>query len=200
MNNSIESTFDSLFAVESLCTNSHDVSLSEIQFFTYFACLISLYDGNSVADWGYNFVNTTFGTPYSEQINNAWKDLKSNRSIIDSNEDGYYRLNTMGAVKLNLYKRMGEFQVRSKYLDTVKDVFSVLPDGVIKEALHNEPALRGAIVHKSATLLLDESSPALKALYIYFSMLKKAMIKFQPTSLVVPATVWVESLQTKNHI
>jgi hypothetical protein len=200
MINTIESTFDGLVALECLSNFSENVTLSEVQFFAYFACLVSLYDGGTISDWGYKFVNTSYGTPYSENLNESWKNLQSNHSIIAVNNDGGFKLTTIGAIKLKLYRNMSEFRSRLKYLETVKSVFSVLPEGVIKEALHNEPSLRSALMHKSASLLLDESSPASKALYVYFGMLKIAMDKIQPTSLAVPATVWVEALQSKNYI
>ena len=77
-----DATFDCLFVANRLQSQRSSISVQEIHLFTYLACLLWLYRERAVSDWGYKFVGTEVGAPFSREIDTALKELL---------ERGYFR-------------------------------------------------------------------------------------------------------------
>lgn len=91
--NSPEAIFDTLFIGERLQRKIDDFSEYEIQFFAYFSCLLSLYDGNTANDWKYSFAKTQLGSPFSNEISLSIKTLTASDNLIQNGETmGYFIL------------------------------------------------------------------------------------------------------------
>ena len=89
------------------------------------------------------------------------------------------------------------FSSRMKYLETVCKTISLIPLGNIKEGIGKEPVLLSAGNSLTKKSLLEDSNPATRALYAQFKELKIALEdKFK--DLLVPAVVWLESLNIQN--
>jgi hypothetical protein len=188
--NSPEAIFDTLFIGQRLQRKIEDFSQYEIQFFAYFSCLLSLYEGNTVEDWKYSFVKTELGSPYSIDIDASQT----------QNSKEYFTINEAGKEFFNFQdEAASSLADRKKYLTTACDTISLTPYGVIKEAIGNEPVLYSAKNSLSKKGLLEMSSPATKVLYSQFKDLKFALEnKYQ--NLLIPAMVWIEYLvNSKTH-
>lgn len=192
-----QAVFDILFVGQKLQSKIQDFSLSEINFFSYLGCLLSLYDGNIVANWGYNFIKNNLGSPFSSDLNIAIDSLVANGTILKSEGiDGYYRLSPKGVEFLEVYSTLQTFKSRITYLNLACRSISLFPLGYIKEAINNEPVLKSAFVSSTKRSLLEENSPATKSLYHQFALLKTAL-EDKHQDLMIPAIVWIESLQGK---
>jgi hypothetical protein len=196
--NNPEAVYDALFIGKKLQRKIEDFSQYEIQFFSYFSCLLSLYDGNSVDNWNYTFIRTELGSPYSSDIQMALATLTGNGSLtelIDSK--GYFTVTDKGSNFLKfLEENITTISWRTKYLRTACNSLSLIPYGVIKEAINNEPVLNSAGNSLTRRNLLLETNPATRALYFQFKELKTAL-EDKHYDLIVPATVWLESLKQK---
>ncbi|GAA4437334.1 hypothetical protein GCM10023091_16400 [Ravibacter arvi] len=191
-----EAIIDTLFIGERLQSKIGDFSLSEIQFFSYLGCLLSLYDGQTATKWNYSFIKSSLGSPYSADILNGIEILLSNESIIETDRD-YYKITEKGKSNLNFYVTLELLNWRCKYLNIACHSLSVFPYGVIKEAIINDPVVVSARSSPINKLLLDDSNPATGVLYTQFALLKIALSD-QYESLMAPALVWIESLRKKN--
>ncbi len=191
-----EAIFDTLYIGSKIESKLDDFSLYEVQFFSYLSCLLSLYDGNPVSFWEYSFVKAQLGSPYSVDIKEARDFLKSKVSVEQTTE-GYSKLTDKGRNEIDFYLTLYAFKQRVKYLDAACKSLSLIPVGYIKKAIQNEPVLKTARTSISRKFLLDESSPATQALYEQFGTLKEALIDRNYKDLLIPAIVWIESLNAK---
>ncbi|KAA0126683.1 hypothetical protein FY557_16025 [Chryseobacterium sp. SN22] len=191
-----ESILDTLLLASKLQAKIGDFSRSEIQFFAYLSCLLSLYDGHTVFDWNCQFIKSDLGSPYSADIDSSMTLLLSNASIVETEKD-FFKITEKGLKNLNFFRTQKQLSWRCVYLETSCKSLSILPHGVIKEALINEPVVSSARNSHINKNLLEDANPATKALYIQFASLKSAL-DGQYRSLIGPAVVWIESLNT-NH-
>lgn len=194
--------YDTLFIGQRLQQKIEDFSEYEIQFFAYFSCLLSLYEGNTIDKWEYSFVKTEMGSPFSLDVKTALSTLEANNSIQQvSGEGTYFNITGKGIEFFNFNNKMNIVAWRKKYLETACKSISLLPLGVVKEAIISDPVMTSA---KNAikTNLLEESNPATKVLYSQFEALHAALAD-QYQDLIVPAVVWLESLnpeRTKSQL
>lgn len=197
--NSPEAIFDTLFIGQRLQRKIEDFSQYEIQFFAYFSCLLSLYEGNTVEDWKYSFVKTELGSPYSIDIDMSIQTLLASGKLSQTeNSKEYFTVNEAGIEFFNFQNEASSsLAERKKYLTTACNTISLIPFGAIKEAVSKEPVLYSASNSLSKKSLLETSNPATKVLYSQFKDLKLALQdKYQ--DLIVPAVVWLESLNPEN--
>lgn len=197
--NSPEAIFDTLFIGQRLQRKIEDFSQYEIQFFAYLSCLLSLYEGNTVEDWKYSFVKTELGSPYSIDIDVSIQTLLASGKLSQTeNTKEYFTVNESGTEFFNFQNEAASsFADRKKYLITACNTISLIPFGAIKEAVSREPVLYSAGNSLSKRSLLENSNPATKVLYSQFKDLKLALQdKYQ--DLIVPAVVWLESLNPEN--
>ena len=197
--NNPEAVFDALFIGRGLQQKLEDFSQYEIQFFAYFGCLMSLYDGHAVDEWKYSFVKTELGSPYSSDIAVSIQTLCASGFFEhNSVSKDYFRITAKGEAFLNFQsENLSMFSSRMKYLETVCKTISLIPLGNIKEGIGKEPVLLSAGNSLTKKSLLEDSNPATRALYAQFKELKIALEdKFK--DLLVPAVVWLESLNIQN--
>lgn len=191
-----ESILDTLFIGAKLQSRIGDFSLSEVQFFAYLSCLLSLYDGRTVSEWNCGFIKSNLGSPYSSDIYDSLNLLISNGSIIETDKD-FFQVTEKGMRNLNFFKTQAILNWRCLYLETACKSLSVLPYGMIKEALIREPVIFSARNSLTSKSLLERSNPATEALHIQFEALKTAL-EGQYKSLIGPAIVWIESLNSNS--
>ena len=195
MNGIIEGVFDVLYIGKHLEKRLDDFLEYEIHFVSYFGCLLSLYDGNAVVDWRLEFVKTDMGSPYSRAISSSIENLLASGKISRKNAlDGSYGLTKEGEELVEFQKNYASvLGAREKYLSIACDTISLVPIGVFKESISKDPVLYSARIAGEKRTLLEDSSPATKVLYSQFKDLKLALSDSY-NDLIVPATVWLESL------
>jgi len=194
-----EAVFDTLFIGQKLQSKIDDFSQYEVQFFAYFSCLLSLYDGNTVEDWRYSFVKTELGSPYSIDIDMSIQTLVASGKISQTeNSKDYLTVNESGKEFFYFQNEVSSsLEVRKKYLTTACNTISLIPLGTIKEAVCNEPVLYSANNSLFKKSLLENSNPATRVLYSQFQDLRLAL-QDRYHDLIVPAIVWLESLNPVN--
>ena len=61
-------TYDCLFIGDALEKRFGGFAIAELHLFAYLACLLSVYSHRPAVDWGYGFVSTEIGAPFSREI------------------------------------------------------------------------------------------------------------------------------------
>lgn len=187
-----EAIYDTIYIGNQLEKKLTDFSQYEIQLFSYLSCLLSLYDGNPIAYWGYGFIKNELGSPFSIDLNESIETLIGRGSLTSSN-DSFLKLGDLGKSDITSLSMFPSYQKRLKYLEPACQSIKLLPYGIVKDSIIREPVLKYANSHKNKRLLTDEESPAFSLLYEQFEMLREALEnKYQ--NLIIPAVVWLEYL------
>ncbi|MDP9048702.1 MAG: hypothetical protein M3N14_11230 [Bacteroidota bacterium] len=191
-----EAIADTLIIGSLLQTKISDFSIAEIQFFSYFSCLLALYDGKTVDDWKYQFIKSSVGSPFSNDLRMSFDLLNANNSLKQSDE-GYFKITANGQARINFYRTQKIINWRIKYLETACKSLSLIPYGHVKEAISNEPVIFSANNSSVSKNLLETTNPATKTLHAQFASLKEALNE-EYKSLIGPAVVWLEALNIKS--
>ena len=178
--------FDILVIISELEQPLNGVSRLEIQRLTYLACLMSVYEGRPVAEWGYRFARTEFGTPYSPAINDALEALKEMSRI--SQTQGRFRLLDAGTLFRNALAQLRSQKDRMRYLRAASGSALLVPAGTLSEAIDNEPTVRRALHRDSGGGLLEGA--ALSLLHKHFENLSEAVDR-RGGDLLTPSVVWL---------
>lgn len=192
-----EAVFDFLYIGKKLQFKMQDFSFSEINFFAYLSCLLSLYDGKTLDQWKYSFIKSNLGSPYSNDLNLSLFLLISNESLIEiEDSEDYFKISDKGLKLLDFYSTLNTFSWRIPYIEAACSSISLIPISTVKHAIHNDPVLKSANITHNSRSLLEESSPATQSLHKQFALLKTALEdKYQ--DLILPAVVWIEALSQK---
>lgn len=182
--------FDALSLVYRLQNSLGNVAQLEIHLFSYLACLLSLYRGMSVTEWGYEFAITKQQTyPYSPNLNDAINLLVHNRKLNET--DQYVDLSKIGQTEYEFLSTLSQYSDREVFLDGACSSLLTLPPATIRDALYQDPNIMGAIELSQSRKLLTDSG--LDNLHEQFAALSAA-IGIEVEDLMVPATIWLTYL------
>ena len=172
------------------------LSISELNLFAYLACLLSLYKSHPVTDWGYNYMSTKVGAPFSHELTDAAIDLE--RIGLFKKDRGYLSLTARGRDQYRFLQSLSQNSERDRFVEGACSSVLALPIGMIREALRNEPELNHSTRLHQTKILLEEG-PGLQTLYNDFSVLSNA-IGLETKDLMVPAVIWLTYLaQVTQH-
>lgn len=184
-----DATFDCLFVAARLQRQTTSFSTQEIHLFAYLACLLWLYRQRAVTDWGYAFVGTDLGAPFSRDIDLAMKELL---------DRGYLRkvhdricLTELSKQPLNDLTGLAMNQERGECLQAACSSTAAFSVGMVSSALANEPELSRAKSVPSSRILLEDA--AQHQLYAQFKALRNALHE-RSADLRLPAVVWLSAL------
>lgn len=187
--------YDALAISAKLAASFESVAPSEIHLFAYLSCLLSLYSGKTVSDWGYGFVATENGSPYSPEVDDALRFLVREGYFYESN--GYLSLINEG---LQDYTELGELlrnQEREPFLSGSCASVLAMPIGVIRQAISTDHDMTVAPAFGVTRGLLTDSS--VEDLHDAFALLSE-QIGVGVNDLMVPAVVWLNYLSQTSEV
>jgi len=186
-------TFDCLLVARRLQAQGAVFTGPEIHLFAYLACLLWLYEKNIVTDWGYSFVGTGLGAPYSQEIDSALKELLGRGLFLRVHDR--LRMTELAERKLDEFTNLEMNRERAECLNAACASIAAFSLGMVTSALSQEPELSRAKALPSSRLLLEEAAQS--QLYIQFEALRSNLD--QPTGdLRLPAVVWLSALYRSN--
>jgi hypothetical protein len=178
--------FDSLHLSAALENNIQHPVVAEIHVFAYLACLLSLYRGQPVAEWGYGFAGTRGGSPFSPEIDGAVRTMTALGYL--SLSSGRISITESGRAELSTLQQFHQNRDRVSYLEPASSSALTMPVGVIRHALAQEPTLRPTSQMLTTRSLLD--GPYMPRLYEQFATLGRT-VGIEHKDLLLPATVWL---------
>lgn len=184
-----QASHDALTVVGTLEHALNGVTPAEVHLLAYLSCLLSLYGGCAAADWGYDFVRSEWGAPFSAELGSAIDKLRARGYL--ASKHGALRTTGGGIAFSNFLRERDEHSWRNPYLDGACSSVLALPVGIVRAALREEPSLRHANLHTHPRLLLSRSET--DELYDQFRALSQVI---GPTvdDLLVPSVVWLSYL------
>lgn len=186
--------YDTLAISAKLADSFESVAPSEIHLFAYLSCLLSLYSGKTASDWGYGFVATENGSPYSPEVDDALRFLVREGYLYESN--GYLTIIDEG---LQDYVELGELmrnQEREPFLNGSCASVLAMPIGLIRQAISSDHDMNVAPAFGDTRGLLTDSS--VEDLHEAFALLSRE-IGVGVNDLMVPAVVWLNYLSQANE-
>lgn len=179
-----EAFFDAVTIIRRLGPDLDGVSRFEVQRVAYLACLLGLYDGKPLAEWGYGFIRSDFGAPFSADLN-AVLDWLSARALTSSSGRFF--------VDDNAYDRLGpllseRLQQRERWLTPACDSSLFLPASTLAAGIDGEPTSLSATLQGGGQPLLSNSAQSL--LYDQIQALRAALGAI-PDDLLTPSMVWM---------
>jgi hypothetical protein len=181
--------FDSLAICRELSARFKGAAESEVHLFAYLACLLSLYRGWPVSSWGYGFAGTKEGAPFSKELDAAISAL--DRLGYLERHEGLFILGVEGEKLREELLQIASNRKRLEFLVGACSATTVMPLGLVREALSRSPDLSSVAAGEHTRALLDKPSIAL--LHEHFAMLSEA-IGIQIEDLIVPAATWLTCL------
>jgi hypothetical protein len=182
-------TYDCLFIGHSLERRFGSFASAELHLFCYLACLLSIYRHRPTADWGYGFVSTQVGAPFSREINMTVAELIRRGLFVES--DDRIVLTQMAQDELGLFSMHQIYEERKEYLTAATASVLALSTGIVRAALSEEPELRRAIALSTTRQLLEE--PGIQLIYEHFNQLRSALGS-TTYDLRIPAVAWLSAL------
>ena len=178
--------FDALCIVNQTSSQYAGISLSELNLLSYFSCLLSLYNGNAVSDWGYSFLKSGQGVPVSAELAESCSLLVE---VGELKKEGIcYCITPMGKMRLQFLQTMDFMHSREECLQAACDC--LLMDSIVEivTLISRDSVIKESRLHPLKCLNCEENS-SLQMLYEQFEVVKKA-IGFR-RNLFVPATSWL---------
>jgi hypothetical protein len=189
MQPSPEATFDCLLIADCLRHESDTFTAPELHLFGYLACLLWLYRGGTASDWGYSFVGTALGAPYSREIDAAVSALVDAGCFFPADER--LRATQAAAEILIDLCQLSLNQERAECIQAACATTAAFSVGMVGNALGQEPELRRARALPLSRLLLEDVARSL--VYSHFDALRQAL-GAGAQDLRVPAVVWLGAL------
>lgn len=188
-----EAHFDCLQIAATLDAPLGGVTRLDLQRVAFLSCLLSIYTGEPVADWGYKFANTGDGLPFSDQLIHATESLVASDALVE--RDGRLKITQRGSALLSGLGALELLSPRRPCLNAATASLLAVPGSVMAEGLQQEPTIVASRLHDSASMLLD--SPHIQTLHEHFETLAAV---FPPGSsdLLSPSVLWLTYLAHAN--
>ena len=184
-----EAALDCLFVAHRLQMQSAGFAGPELHLFAYLACLLWLYRQRAATDWGYSFVGTELGAPFSLEINESVNELLARSYFVRVGER--LHMTELAQQPLHDFARLVVNQERMECLQAACASTAAFSVGMISTALAEEPELRRAHAVPASRHLLEESAQT--QLYVHFNALRQAL-RERGNDLRLPAIVWLSAL------
>ncbi|MEU9618156.1 hypothetical protein [Streptomyces sp. NPDC048155] len=160
-----------------------------MQLFCYLSCLLGLYDGRPVADWGYEFAATPSIAPFSTACAESLEILVFRRFLAE--RDGAYSITPLGESEFVRWSRLSLFRSRVNFLRGSTGAATAIPVAAVGQGVALDPQIvRATRLHDSRPLLEEVG---LSAVYEQFRALESAL-GAPARDFMVPAVIWLSYL------
>lgn len=183
-----ESFFDSLSLASKLTKYLDSFERKEIQLFSFFSCLLFLYEGNPQASWGHQY-SVDQGFPFCDVLDEAFERHLLNGNF-EEEADNQYSISGRGEQELSRFISLTQFSPREKYIDAACATSILVPYDKTRKALLDEPGL----IRSQQLQNHDWLQPS--GVYEDFRVISQ-QIGVNSSELVVPAVTWVSYLSAK---
>ena len=184
-----DASFDSLYIARNLQQDRSAFVAAEVHLFAYLSCILWLYRYGSTADWGYSFVGTNQGAPYSLAIGSALDEMLRRGILV--REGRHMRLSARGELCLRPFENMTINKGRVECIRGACGATAAMSRGMVNGALSEEPELRRARTTPANRPLLEGAGHS--QLFEHLDALRRGL-GGKDEDLRVPAVVWLSAL------
>lgn len=178
--------FDTLYIILQTRKQSGGLSINELNFLSYFSCLLSLYKGHPVSEWGYTFLRNSLGAPVCADLSESCTMLENRGDL--RLENAIYTITPIGESHIEFYKELEMFKERIPYLNAACDCLLIESILDILNTISKDALIVESSAHTVKYLNSDDNS-SLALLHEQFNVVKEAI--GNRSNLFVPATSWL---------
>ena len=183
-----EAYFDNLVLVGDAPASVLPISIVELHLYSYLGCILALFRGEPIGDWGYGYSVTSDGFPFSAELEDSRR-LLAEAGLLEVDEAGLMRPNTdLLADELKTVLSLSSWEGRRSYLRTATECALALPVGSIRYAINQTPGVLPSLQLKQRRRLLDDDDISL--LYEEYKVVRSVVGESNALS---PAVIWLSA-------
>ena len=181
---------DAVHIMGELRKSLQPISTIEMHLFAYLACVLNLWRGSPLSDWGYAFAVTSEGFPYSAEFELARAQLPiRGLALIDDNGRLTPELESIES-EIDGFFTAERWVLRRELIHTAISCALAFPSGSIRYAIGQSPGLKIATTLNQKSNLFTESD--IEQIYDEYGVVKEA-IDDEDVDLLAPAIVWLSA-------
>lgn len=166
------------------------MTVIEAHLYAYLGCILGLFKGHPVGDWGYSFAITSEGFPFSAQFEVA-RAILVTRGL--ANEDGQGMMAARCdelAAEINGLLTLGPWAGRRVWMRAATQCALALPVGSIRHAIGQSPGLASSARLGQRRHLLQTDD--IELLYKEYEMVS-SVLGAGAKDLLSPAVIWLSA-------
>jgi hypothetical protein len=166
------------------------MTVIETHLYAYLGCILGLFKGQAVGDWGYPFAVTSEGFPYSVQFEDA-RSMVVTRGLAIEDGKGMLtaRPNELSS-EINSLLTFGSWSDRRVWLHAATHCALALPIGSIRYAISQTPGLASSVRLGQRRQLLQADD--IDLLYGEYQIVSSVLGK-DVRDLLSPAVIWLSA-------
>lgn len=185
-----EAYFDAVAIIGDAPASVMPMTVIEAHLYAYLGCILGLFKGQAVGDWGYPFAVTSEGFPFSVQFETT-RSIVVARGLVDEDGQGMMtaRRNELAA-EIDSLLTLGSWADRRLWLRAATQCALALPVGSIRHAIGQTPGLAASVrLGQRRHLLEADDIDLLYEEYRIVSSVLGADVK----DLLSPAVIWLSA-------
>jgi hypothetical protein len=185
-----EAYFDAVTIVGDAPASTLPMTVIEAHLYAYLGCVLGLFQGQAVGDWGYPFAVTSEGFPFSVQFDDALSTLVGRGILV---QDGEGMLSSRGAAaqtEIGQLLTFGRWSTRREWLRAATGCALAMPVGAIRHAISQTPGMAGSVKLGQRGQLLQQHDTEL--LYGEYKIVSSVLGE-DARDLLSPAVIWLSA-------
>jgi len=190
-----EAYCDALFVAGDAPKSLVPLSIVEMHLFSYLGCILGLFRGGAIGDWGYEYAVTNEGFPFSAEFEEA-RGLLVRSGLLISDDKGYLSPSEEIAGEIRIVSELGAWNSRRAAIRSAMECALALPLGSIRYAIGQTPGMATAIQLRQRRKLLDEDDVSL--LYDEYRIVN-SVLGAGAEDVLSPAVIWLSARILRNE-
>lgn len=185
-----EAYFDAVAIAAEAPASVMPMTVIEAHLYADLGCILGLFKGQAVGDWGYSFAVTSEGFPFSVQFETA-RSMVVARGLVDEDGAGLMsaRRDELGA-EIESLLTLGSWADRREWLSAVTKCALALPVGSIRHAIGQTPGLAASVRLGQRRHLLQADD--IDLLYEEYGIVS-SVLGVDVKDLLSPAVIWLSA-------
>jgi hypothetical protein len=185
-----EAYVDALVILNDAPASVLPMSVNEMHLYSYLGCILALFKGKPIADWGYPYSITSEGFPWSAEFDQARETL-CEAGLINVDDNGLMtpRPSELTA-ELETVLGLGPWTERRPWLRAAVECALALPIGSIRHAVSRSPGVAPSFLLGQRARLLEPSDVTL--LYREYEIVS-AVLGAETHDVLSPAVIWLSA-------
>jgi hypothetical protein len=193
-----EAYLDALIILNDSPKSTIQMTVIEMHLLSYLGCILALFQGSPIGDWGYSYAITTEGFPFSAELECARNNLELRGLVSLSNEGLLQTTQPNGSQELSFILNSGSWDKRRAWIKAATECTLAIPLGLIRYAIGNSPGMATPNRLGQNKKLLD--SYDVESLYDEYKIVNEVLGK-DAKDLLSPTVIWLSAriLQNKDE-
>lgn len=185
-----EAYVDGLVIMNDAPSSVLPMSINEMHLYSYLGCILGLFKGKPVADWGYPYAITSEGFPWSAEFDQAREALCAG-GLIEIDDRGLMTSRTPDlASELQVVLGLNSFAERRPWLRAAVECSLALPIGSIRHAVSRSPGVATPFMLGQRGRLLEPADTTL--LYEEYAVVSE-VLGAGAQDVLSPAVIWLSA-------